>query len=96
MNDNDRDDDKDIEDLVFGNDSDVPSSELINDLSEEENRLPMNWIDNNGEEVEEVFGFNENAELVNGRAAMVGFIMMIITELILGGDPVTHSIFGIG
>ncbi len=53
------------------------------------------WLDNNDNEVEQVFGFNENAELVNSRAAMVGFMMLILTELIFKGDPVTKSIFGI-
>ena len=53
------------------------------------------WIDNSGDEVKQVFGFNSSAELVNGRAAMVGFLMLILTELILSGRPVTSSIFGI-
>ena len=53
------------------------------------------WIDNNGLRVEKVFGLNKNAELINGRVAMFGFLMMIITELIFRGDPVTHNIFGI-
>ncbi len=56
--------------------------------------LPL-WIDNQGEAVEKVFGFNKNAELVNGRAAMVGFLLLLLTELVFGGSPVTHSIFGI-
>ena len=53
------------------------------------------WIDNSGDEVKDVFGFNNSAELVNGRAAMVGFVMLILTELVLNGRPVTSSIFGI-
>ena len=53
------------------------------------------WIDNQGDEVKNVFGFNSSAELVNGRAAMIGFIMLILTELVLKGKPVTSSIFGI-
>tara|TARA_B100000214_G_scaffold264138_1_gene195503 strand:+ start:2287 stop:2580 length:294 start_codon:yes stop_codon:yes gene_type:complete len=53
------------------------------------------WINNKGEEVEEVFGFNENAELVNARVAMIGFLMLIITELAFGGEPATLKIFGI-
>jgi len=53
------------------------------------------WIDNSGEEVNDVFGFNASAELVNGRAAMVGFIMLILTELVFHGRPVTSAIFGI-
>ena len=53
------------------------------------------WIDNQGDEVKNVFGFNSSAELVNGRAAMIGFLMLILTELVLSGRPVTSSIFGI-
>ena len=53
------------------------------------------WVDNQGDEVKNVFGFNSSAELVNGRAAMIGFIMLILTELVLRGRPVTSSIFGI-
>ena len=58
-------------------------------------KLEGKWIDNSGEEVKDVFGFNSSAELVNGRAAMVGFVMLILTELVLKGRPVTSSIFGI-
>ena len=53
------------------------------------------WVDNSGDEVNDVFGFNTSAELVNGRAAMIGFIMMILTELVFHGRPVTSAIFGI-
>jgi len=53
------------------------------------------WLNNNDEVVDKVFGFNENSELVNGRAAMIGFAMLILTELVFLGEPVTHSIFGI-
>ena len=53
------------------------------------------WINNRGEEVKQVFGFNENAELVNARVAMIGFIMLIITELAFAGEPATQKIFGI-
>jgi len=53
------------------------------------------WVDNQGDEVEKVFGFNSSAELVNGRAAMIGFLMLILPELVLSGRPVTSSIFGI-
>ena len=53
------------------------------------------WIDNSGEEVNDVFGFNTSAELVNGRAAMIGFLMLILTELVFHGRPVTSAIFGI-
>ena len=53
------------------------------------------WINNRGEEVKQVFGFNENAELVNARVAMIGFFMLIITELAFAGEPATQKIFGI-
>ena len=53
------------------------------------------WVDNQGDEVKNVFGFNSSAELVNGRAAMIGFLMLILTELVFKGRPVTSSIFGI-
>ena len=65
----------------------------INISKDDENN--SKWIDNSGEEVKQVFGFNSSAELVNGRAAMVGFLMLILTELVLNGRPVTSSIFGI-
>ena len=53
------------------------------------------WVDNQGDEVKNVFGFNSSAELVNGRAAMSGFLMLILPELVFSGRPVTSSIFGI-
>ena len=53
------------------------------------------WINNKGEEVKEVFGFNENAELVNARVAMIGFLMLVLTELAFAGEPATQKIFGI-
>ena len=65
----------------------------INISKDDENN--SKWINNSGEEVKQVFGFNSSAELVNGRAAMVGFLMLILTELVLSGRPVTSSIFGI-
>ena len=51
------------------------------------------WVDNQGDEVKDVFGFNSSAELVNGRAAMIGFLMLILTELVFSGRPVTSSNF---
>ena len=59
------------------------------------NKQASKWIDNSGDEVNDVFGFNASAELVNGRAAMVGFFMLILTELVFHGRPVTSAIFGI-
>jgi len=59
------------------------------------NNQDSKWIDNRGEEVNDVFGFNASAELVNGRAAMVGFFMLVLTELVFHGRPVTSAIFGI-
>ena len=59
------------------------------------NNQASKWINNSGDEVNDVFGFNTSAELVNGRAAMVGFFMLILTELVFHGRPVTSAIFGI-
>ena len=67
--------------------------ELI-DQSASFNSSPK-WINNRGEEVKQVFGFNENAELVNARLAMIGFLMLILTELAFAGEPATQKIFGI-
>ena len=64
------------------------------DQSQSLNSYPK-WINNKGEEVKQVFGFNENAELVNARVAMIGFLMLILTELAFSGEPVTLRIFGI-
>ena len=67
------------------------NSENISTINNQDSK----WIDNSGEEVNDVFGFNSSAELVNGRAAMVGFLMLILTELVFHGRPVTSAIFGI-
>ena len=64
------------------------------DRSQDLNSYPK-WINNKGEEVKQVFGFNENAELVNARVAMIGFLMLLLTELAFGGEPATLKIFGI-
>ena len=64
------------------------------DQNQKLNESPK-WINNRGEEVKEVFGFNENAELVNARVAMIGFLLLIITELAFSGEPATQQIFGI-
>ena len=79
----------------------MENKELQNNSLEAESKVSKDdgsnskWIDNSGEEVKQVFGFNSSAELVNGRAAMVGFLMLILTELVFSGRPVTSSIFGI-
>ena len=72
----------------------------IENLNEETNNTSSDseyskWVDNQGDEVKDVFGFNSSAELVNGRAAMIGFLMLLLTELVFKGRPVTSSIFGI-
>ena len=73
-----------------------PIDDPIEDLdNRSDNNKYSKWIDNQGDEVKNVFGFNSSAELVNGRAAMIGFLMLILTELVLKGKPVTSSIFGI-
>tara|TARA_B100000579_G_scaffold423736_1_gene427216 strand:- start:604 stop:897 length:294 start_codon:yes stop_codon:yes gene_type:complete len=71
----------------------IIAPELI-DQSSSLNSSPK-WINNRGEEVKQVFGFNENAELVNARVAMIGFLMLILTELAFAGEPATLKIFGI-
>mgnify|MGYP001263052908 FL=1 len=74
--------------------NDLESIEDSENLSTINNQASK-WIDNSGDEVNDVFGFNASAELVNGRAAMVGFFMLILTELVFNGRPVTSAIFGI-
>ena len=78
---------------------DAGKTERINDLKLINQNKSMNdspkWINNRGEEVKQVFGFNENAELVNARVAMIGFLMLILTELAFAGEPATQRIFGI-
>ena len=69
-----------------------PNEDLNNTYTDSES---SKWIDNQGDEVKNVFGFNSSAELVNGRAAMIGFLMLLLTELVFKGKPVTSSIFGI-
>ncbi len=69
-----------------------PNAELNNISTKSEY---SKWVDNQGDEIKNVFGFNSNAELVNGRAAMIGFLMLLLTELVFKGRPVTSSIFGI-
>jgi len=61
-----------------------------------ESQSDARWLNNEGVEVERVFGFNENAELINGRAAMIGFLMLVITEMVFRGTAATQSVFGIG
>jgi len=93
------------------NDSKVNNQGINSDLDDTEKIEPKNdpklidqsqnlnsypkWINNKGEEVKQVFGFNENAELVNARVAMIGFLMLILTELAFAGEPATLKIFGI-
>ena len=92
--------DSDINNQNINPDSyDTKEIELTNSSSliDQEPKLDSSpkWINNRGEEVKEVFGFNENAELVNARVAMIGFLMLIITELAFAGEPATLKIFGI-
>ena len=72
----------------------LETSPDITDQSQSLSSYPK-WINNKGEEVKQVFGFNENAELVNARVAMIGFLMLILTELAFSGEPATLKIFGI-
>ncbi len=96
---------------MSNNDSEANNKSINSDIDETETIEPENdpklinhnqdlnsypkWINNKGEEVKQVFGFNENAELVNARVAMIGFLMLILTELAFGGEPATLKIFGI-
>ena len=93
------------------NDSEANNQSINSELDDTQTNAPKNelelidqsqglssypkWINNKGEEVKQVFGFNENAELVNARVAMIGFLMLILTELAFGGEPATLKIFGI-
>ena len=79
-----------MENNKFNDSESTEDTENISNINKD-----SKWIDNRGEEVNDVFGFNASAELVNGRAAMVGFLMLILTELVFHGRPVTSSIFGI-
>ena len=77
-------------------DSNIPIENLDEDLDTMSTYNEYSkWVDNQGDEVKNVFGFNSSAELVNGRAAMIGFLMLLLTELVFKGKPVTSSIFGI-
>ena len=80
-----------MENNQINNSESIEDSEDISTINNEASK----WIDNSGEEVNDVFGFNTSAELVNGRAAMIGFFMLILTELVFHGRPVTSAIFGI-
>ena len=80
-----------MENNKLNNSESIADSENISTINNQSSK----WIDNRGEEVNDVFGFNASAELVNGRAAMVGFFMLILTELVFQGRPVTSAIFGI-
>ena len=76
---------------------DSPMENQNNDLNNQSftDNEYSKWVDNQGDEVKNVFGFNRSSELVNGRAALIGFLMLILTELVFSGRPVTSSIFGI-
>ena len=80
-----------MENNKFNTSESTEDSKSISTINNQDSK----WIDNRGEEVNDVFGFNASAELVNGRAAMVGFLMLILTELVFHGRPVTSAIFGI-
>ena len=63
----------------------VMSSNGLEDVNNFTRDSDAKWVDNEGMEIEKVFGFNKNSELVNGRAAMIGFLMLVLTELIFKG-----------
>ena len=79
------------EGVDLANPNKVPNQTVI----QEKENMNAKWLDNEDNAVENVFGFNKNAELVNSRAAMIGFLMLVLTELIFNGKPVTLAIFGI-
>ena len=79
------------EGVDLANPNKVPNQTPI----QEKENMNAKWLDNEDNAVENVFGFNKNAELVNSRAAMIGFLMLVLTELIFNGKPVTLAIFGI-
>ena len=85
-----------LEENTTENSNNAPIKTSEKDLGEKSSQNEYSkWVDNRGDEVKNVFGFNSSAELVNGRAAMIGFLMLILTELAFHGRPVTSSIFGI-
>ncbi len=88
---------KDLDEINLSSDIETSASKnnISSKSSQPSSESNAKWINNDGVEVKEVFGFNQNAELINGRAAMVGFLMLLITELVFKGEPVTKSIFGI-
>lgn len=61
--------------LVFG--GDITVGQTATDVAVDEVRM---FVD----ELEGGFGFSPKNELVNGRAAMVGFVMLLIIELVTG------------
>ena len=79
----------------IGNSNESSDNSFFENRNEDSENKYSKWVDNKGDEVKNVFGFNSSAELVNGRAAMIGFLMLLLTELVLKGKPVTSSIFGI-
>ena len=90
---------KDENPLIENQNENLDNTNLENLNNDQDKLTPdseySKWVDNQGDEVKNVFGFNSSAELVNGRAAMIGFLMLILTELVFKGRPVTSSIFGI-
>ena len=79
-------------------DSDLMNEVKMNSLDNSalKEKEEWKWIDNEDKEVENLFGFSENAELINGRLAMISFLLLLLSELAYNGEPVTSKIFGIG
>jgi len=85
-----------------------PNSEITNldnesliEQQKDPNNINQQIIDNKLDEKsieindEYKFGWSSYSEITNGRYAMIGFLMLILTELVFSGRPVTSSIFGI-
>ena len=47
-------------------------------------------------EAEQGWGFHDRAEKLTGRMAMLGFIALLATELVLGGESFVHGLLGLG
>ena len=63
------------------NSNDNSDNSLFENPNQDLEKEYSKWVDNQGDVVKNVFGFNSSAELVNGRAAMIGFLMLRIISV---------------